>query len=278
MLDEGPNDDVQTDLLCIHGYNSSWHNWDPVVDGLRRHHRVHVARLAGHADGPSLPAGVAPTAAALADQLERDLDAVGVERAHLVGNSLGGWLALELAARGRALSVTALAPALGWEPTGSHLRTLALKLFLGRELVVRLAPLLPLLFRSDLGRRAGLKIAVAHGDRMSPEAALDLTDDMAECTISRPLKQWFLTTEHTLGPIDCPVRIASSEQDALIPFDPYGARFPALVPHAELMLLRGVGHVPMYDDPELVIRTVIELTGSVDNLGNGRAHGLQLGS
>jgi pimeloyl-ACP methyl ester carboxylesterase len=264
MAGESTGGVVRTDLLCIHGYNSSWHNWDPVVEGLGRHHRVHVARLAGHADGPSLAAGEAPTAAALADQLERDLDAAGVDRAHLVGNSLGGWLALELAARGRALSVTALAPALGWEPTGTHLRTLNVKLFLARQMIVRLAPLLPVLFRSGFGRRAGLKIAVAHGDRMSPQAALDLTDDMAECTISGPLKHWFLNTEHTLGPIDCPVRIAWSEKDALIPVDPYGARYASLVPHAEQMMLRDVGHVPMYDDPELVIRTVLEMTGSVD--------------
>jgi pimeloyl-ACP methyl ester carboxylesterase len=258
---------LQSDLLCIHGYTASWRNWDPVVPGLQEHHRVHVARLAGHADGPRLRAGVAPTAAVLADQLERDLDNAGVHRAHLVGNSLGGWLALELAARGRALSVTALSPALGWEPTGAHLRSLALKLYFGRQLTVRGTPLLPLLFRFPTGRRVGLKIAVAHGNRMSPEAALAFTDDMAECTIWRPLKQWFLTTEHTLGPIDCPVRIAWSEEDALIPLEPYGARFPTLVPHAEMTTLAGVGHVPMYDDPELVIRTVLDLTSSVDGSG-----------
>jgi pimeloyl-ACP methyl ester carboxylesterase len=262
----------QTHLFCIHGYSCGWRNWDPVVNGLSAHHRVHVARLAGHAGGPPLPPGVAPTAVGLADQLERDLDEAGVDRAHLVGNSLGGWLALELAARGRALSVTALAPAFGWEPSGRHLRTLELKLRLGRQVLVRCAPLLPVLFRSATGRRAGLKLAVEHGDRMSLEAALALTSDLANCTIARPLKQWFLTTEHTLGPIDCPVRIAWSENDALLPQDPYGARYASLVPQAEQMTLRDVGHVPMYDDPELVIRTVLEMTSSVDDLNHRQEH------
>lgn len=255
---------LQSDLLCIHGYTASSHNWDPVLAGLQQHHRVHVARLAGHAGGPQLPAGVAPTAAALADQLERDLDDAGVHRAHLVGNSLGGWLALELAARGRALSVTALSPALGWEPRGAHLRNLAWKLSLTRQLVVRGAPVLPLLFRSATGRRIGLKIAVAHGDRMSPEAALAFTDAVSECTVWKPLKHWFLTTEHTMGPIDCPVRIVWSDDDALIPLEPYGARFSTLVPHAERIVLPDVGHVPMYDDPQLVVRTVLDLTSAVD--------------
>lgn len=253
-----------SDLLCIHGYTASWHHWDPVVAGLQEHHRVHVARLAGHAGGSALAAGVAPTASALADQLERDLDAAGVDRAHLVGNSLGGWLALELAARGRALSVTALSPALGWEPRGHHLRTLDLKLSVARQLILRGAPLLPLLFRSPAGRRAALKVAVAHGDRITPEAALAFTAAMGECTISKPLKQWFLTTEHTLGPIDCPVRIAWSGEDALIPLEPYGARFTTLVPNAERIVLPDVGHVPMYDDPDLVVRTVLDVTSAVD--------------
>lgn len=256
-----------SDLLCIHGYTASWHHWDPVVPALQEHHRVHVARLAGHAGGPPLAAGVAPTATALADQLERDLDAAGVDRAHLVGNSLGGWLALELAARGRALSVTALSPALGWEPRGNHLRTLDLKLAVARQMILRGSPFLPLLFRSPTARRAALKVAVAHGDRMTPEAALTFTAAMAECTIAKPLKQWFLTTEHTLGPIECPVHIAWSGEDALIPIEPYGARFTTLVPNAERTVLPHVGHVPMYDDPDLVARTVLDLTSAVDRAG-----------
>ncbi len=215
---------------------------------------------------------MAPTAAALADQLERDLDAAGVDRAHVVGNSLGGWLALELAARGRALSVTALSPALGWEPRGAHLRSLAFKLFVARQMILRGAPVLPLLFRSPTARRAGLKVAVAHGDRMSPEAALTFTSAMAECTIAKPLKEWFLNTEHTMGPIECPVRIAWSQEDALIPLEPYGARFTTLVPNAERIVLPDVGHVPMYDDPELVIRTVLDLTSSVDGARLGLTH------
>jgi pimeloyl-ACP methyl ester carboxylesterase len=52
------------------------------------------------------------------DVLERDLDAAGISTAHIVGSSLGGWLAFELAARGRARSVVALAPAGGWQPGG----------------------------------------------------------------------------------------------------------------------------------------------------------------
>ena len=50
----------------------------------------------------------------LADAVETALDEVGWETSHVVGNSLGGWLGLELARRGRARTVTAVSPAGAW--------------------------------------------------------------------------------------------------------------------------------------------------------------------
>jgi pimeloyl-ACP methyl ester carboxylesterase len=44
----------------------------------------------------------------MTDAVARDMDAAGFASAHLVGNSLGGWIALELAKRGRARTVVAL--------------------------------------------------------------------------------------------------------------------------------------------------------------------------
>src|SRR4051794_5341355 len=56
------------------------------------------------------PTGSRRRRQALADALERELDCLAMDRPALVGNSLGGWLALELARRGRASRVVALAP------------------------------------------------------------------------------------------------------------------------------------------------------------------------
>src|SRR3954447_19073541 len=103
-------------LVLIHGFTGTAGIWEPLLPALREHHDVTAVNLLGHCGGEPFPAGIAPSFDALADGIERDLDAAGIEKAHLVGNSLGGWLALELAHRGRALSVVALSPAGGWEP------------------------------------------------------------------------------------------------------------------------------------------------------------------
>jgi pimeloyl-ACP methyl ester carboxylesterase len=62
------------------------------------------------------PLSVAPVdlVESIVDDVSRRLDEAGIESAHLVSNSLGGWLALELARRGRACSVLSFAPAGAW--------------------------------------------------------------------------------------------------------------------------------------------------------------------
>ena len=112
-------------MVLIHGFSASWGVWRPLLPALERHHDVLVSTLLGHSGGPEYLAGSPAAPDAMADALERDMDSAGFERAHLVGNSLGGWLALELAARGRALSATALSPAGGWNHGGRETKRLA---------------------------------------------------------------------------------------------------------------------------------------------------------
>ena len=97
-----------TPLLCLHGFTDTWRTWELVLPALERRHDVLAPTLAGHAGGP--PLGAEITATTLADAVERAMDDAGFATAHIVGNSLGGFLALQLAARGRARSVVALAP------------------------------------------------------------------------------------------------------------------------------------------------------------------------
>src|SRR5437016_5035283 len=88
-------------LVLIHGFSGTRHVWQPVLERLEGSFEVLAVNLAGHVGGPELPAGMAASVDALTDAVERDMDESGFQTAHLAGNSLGGWIALALAQRGR---------------------------------------------------------------------------------------------------------------------------------------------------------------------------------
>ena len=95
-------------VLLIHGFTATWRAWGDVPARLAQEYDVLAVTLPGHTDGPPLPEG--DSIPLLLDALEAMLDEVGWRDAHLVGFSLGGWLSLELAKRGRARTVTAVSP------------------------------------------------------------------------------------------------------------------------------------------------------------------------
>ena len=100
-------------LVLLHGFTDTWRTWELVLPALEARHDVLAPTLPGHAGGPPLPDEVAE--GTVADAVEAAMDEAGFETAHVAGNSLGGYVALQLAARGRARSVVAIAPAGGWE-------------------------------------------------------------------------------------------------------------------------------------------------------------------
>lgn len=99
-------------VVCLHGFTDTWRSWDLILPRLECAHDVFAPTLPGHAGGPPLDGEV--SGALIPDAIERAMDEAGLASAHIVGNSLGGYVALQLAARGRAESVVALAPAGGW--------------------------------------------------------------------------------------------------------------------------------------------------------------------
>src|SRR4051794_37523494 len=115
-------------LVLIHGVGSQWQVWQPVIPALERERDVIALDLPGFGDSPSLPIGVVPNAAALADAVAGFLDSLGIERPVIGGNSLGGWIALELAARGRARAVVGVSPAgfaEGWEQVAGRFQLMS---------------------------------------------------------------------------------------------------------------------------------------------------------
>jgi pimeloyl-ACP methyl ester carboxylesterase len=97
-------------LVLVHGLGLTWRSWQPVLDALEARHDVVAIDLPGFGESPPLPDGAAPTPTRLADAVESELDRLNLDAPALVGNSLGGWVALELARRGRATRAVVIAP------------------------------------------------------------------------------------------------------------------------------------------------------------------------
>jgi pimeloyl-ACP methyl ester carboxylesterase len=116
--------------------------------------------------------------------------------------------------------------------------------------------MLPVAARSATVRRLALRDNAAHGERVAVEELIDLADDLIGCVVRDDL----LRTREELAPLDpppCPVTLAWSERDRILPLDLNGARARTLVPGARWVVLPDVGHVPMLDDPQLVADTIL---------------------
>ncbi len=86
-------------LVLLHGLTHRRQGWYPVLDRLTARREVVMIDLPGHGESPELGPG-APTET-MRKEIRLLLDHLGLERPHVAGNSLGGRLALELAAEGR---------------------------------------------------------------------------------------------------------------------------------------------------------------------------------
>jgi pimeloyl-ACP methyl ester carboxylesterase len=247
-------------LVLLHGFTGTWRVWMPVIPQLAEQFDVIVPTLGGHCGADPWREGTEPTVAALADLAEAELDNAGIETAHVAGNSLGGWLAFELAKRGRARSVVGLAPAGGWERgdekeqdrlTGFFKRThrlTALAYPRARSLVTR-PGLRKLMFRD----------VMEHGERIKPGDAAHMMQGVLECSIFFD----FMDAVMRDGPavdvdqISCPALVAWPEKDKIFPIERYFEAF-GTIPNLEAVQLDGCGHVPMWDDPDLIASTIAD--------------------
>jgi pimeloyl-ACP methyl ester carboxylesterase len=250
-------------LVLLHGINGSWRIWRPVIASLEADHDVFVPTLPGHLGGPALDPVLPVSIDALADGVEQSIEAAGLQTAHFAGNSLGGWLAIELARRGRARSVVAFSPAGGWL-TDRDLRRVILLLSGARALLARREALrLDGLIRRPGFRRLAFRQAMQRGDLIPALDALELVAAADGCNAYDGFVRWIRGTQPIAAFPDglpCHVRIAWGDHDRTIPFRRYGRPVLDALAGAEHVAVRGVGHVPMYDDPQLVVKTILEVT------------------
>ena len=252
-------------MVLLHGFSNCWRAWTPVLPALEARYSIFAPTAAWHHGGPPLPAEEGTDFLEMVDVLERQLDAEGIERAHLVGNSMGGWLSLELAIRGRALSVVALCPAGGWERVSAELPALA-RLFRRNEVTLGLArPWLETIARRPRLRALAFRDAVSRPHLLGPALALATMEAAANCRIEARFVPGILEVAAgiELTEVGCPVRIALATEDRLFDRPGHYARLRRLLPDADWIEFEGLGHVPMSDDPATVAAAILDFTGSV---------------
>jgi pimeloyl-ACP methyl ester carboxylesterase len=245
-------------LILIHGLGGSRLIWEPVLDQLAAERDVIAVDLPGFGESAELPDGVAPSPANLAAAIAELCLELDLDRYHLVGNSLGGWVALELAKTPRAASVCAISPAGLWRAA------LGPRRINSHAIAHRLRSLFQLLLASRAVRARFLRTTVGHPELLSAaegkalvRAWLDAPGydaanaEMRAHVFERPEE------------VQVPATVAWGTLDRLVA-PPRRQRMP---PQAVYLELAGVGHIPTWDDPDLIARLILD--ASSDQASSG---------
>lgn len=242
-------------LVLVHGVTHRRQAWYPVLDQLAEQREVVLVDLPGHGQSPDLVTDGRPVADVLRDEFKSFLDAQGLDRPHVAGNSLGGMVALYAGVHGHARSATALSPAGFWRNGKEFAYT---KQIFNRACVLseRLGPRVEALARSRGGRKVMYGLLTAHPARVSRDQAIG---DVRGFLRARPALRMLLDAAEPFDgeiPLDVPVTIAWAARDLVLP--PWEAEVAKRAfPLADHLMMRGVGHVPMTDDPSYVAKILL---------------------
>ncbi|MFM8627744.1 MAG: alpha/beta fold hydrolase [Candidatus Nanopelagicus sp.] len=243
-------------IVLIHGMGSAATAWKPILSELTKQFEVVTVDLPGHGRTPYSPIQqMDPTS--LANLVTRNLKEIGKEKFHLVGNSLGGWISLEIAAitPEAVRTVTALAPAGLWLTpfTSRYPGELAL-----RAMASGVEKLAPSLLNYTWAKRIGFETVSPRWKDLSYEICLDATNAMASST------GYFPAWDALLGKrfdkqIDrqIPITIVFGDSDHTLPAKTCQER--SLAPsHAKWVVLPDTGHAPMWDSPTEVLAEITQ--------------------
>jgi pimeloyl-ACP methyl ester carboxylesterase len=240
-------------LVLVHGFGSFRGVWDPVRPLLEAEREVIAVDLPGFGESP--PDVDRPTPARLAEAVARFVEEFRLDRPHVAGFSMGGWIALELSKMGAARSTCAICPAGFWNRweraycKGSLRNT--------RATLTLAHPLLPRLFQSPAVRRAMNRQFLEHAERLTPEQMVETTRAFAgasgfDATLEA-LHEGHFTGAPAVRP---PVTVAWGDRDKLL-LPRQAERARRALPQARHVWLAGCGHVPMVDAPEATARAIL---------------------
>jgi pimeloyl-ACP methyl ester carboxylesterase len=185
------------------------------------------------------------------------LDEQGVAAPHLAGNSLGGWVALELADIHPVASLALLSPAGLWRKGSPLYDRVSLRAI--RWFAKHAGAPLSHVVGSRLGRRLVLQQTHGRPARISPDYARTALRDMGTCAAFEATMRASEVRRYERLPIDAPVTVAFGSRDfILLPWQ--SRHIERLPPGTHVGSLPRCGHVPMADDPPAVVALVAAAT------------------
>ena len=229
-------------VLLVHGYGGDRNSWLFLQEPLAGRHRVYALDLPGH--GTSAKDVGDGSVDLLADAVLGVLDAVGSDRAHLVGHSLGGAVVLAAAARspGRIASLTLFAPA-GFGPSinAGYVRG-----FAAAQTRRELKPLVGQLFADErLVTRQVVDDLLAYKRLDGVDAALAA---LAETLLDGDEQRIdSAAAVRALGEV-VPVTVVWGSADRIIPAE-QASSVAAVAPGAAVRVIDGAGHMPHMERP-----------------------------
>ncbi len=248
-------------ILLLHPFMMSQNVWKkvaPLIADTGRY-EVFAPTMPGHNGGTKGPFFL--DSGSLADDVERRMDALGWSTAHIVGNSLGGWVAFELERRGRARTLTGIAPAGGWQSFTPAKFEIVGKLLAGMPIW-----LFTLVFRQHV-----LKLPItryltylpvsARPDGLSDEDMADIIDDVSHCPAYYQLlaKALMLPGLQELAEGKSPTHLVICEKDRVLPHPRFTRHFTKHLPSdTRITHLDGVGHIPMFEAPNRVADLIVD--------------------
>lgn len=247
-------------LVLVHGFTDTWRTWELVLPALEAEHDVLAVTMPGHAGGAALSHGLTETV--LVEAVEAAMDEAGFSEAHVVGNSLGGYVSLQLASRGRASSVVALAPAGGWGEGDTTFRDTLAYFPQMHGMVKAIAPQADVFMASPEGRRRATAMITTNYEHLPAELIAHQLRGVAACTMVEPLVAFAAESEWELdlAAIDCPVRFVWGTDDKLLPWPTAAARYREGLPQADWVELDGIGHCPQLDVPTECAELILGFT------------------
>ncbi|GAC1387393.1 MAG: alpha/beta fold hydrolase [Marmoricola sp.] len=252
-------------IVLIHGIGHRRQAWREVVGLLSPDYDVIALDLPGHGESPDIDLDGRSAKEAVRAELEALLEHLAISDPIMVGNSLGGLIALEAGADGIASSVVGLSPAGFWRNRYefAYIRSLfATMIGTGKAL----RPVVPRLAETGAGRTLMFAWLASHPTRVRSTDAIEDLDGLIRALPT--LRGLFRQAYPFEGEIDLgvPVTIAWSGKDRVL-FPGQRRRAQRMVPHATVFTLSDCGHVPMIDDPALVAQTIRDHVATLPKRG-----------